>query len=70
MALRQTILTKLLSTATEEASKEISPVEIVDLTDPVLDSAGIDGTIMDMALQTFLRRDGGKKMIGTLLLYT
>ena len=70
MALRLTILIKLLSTTTEKASKYTSPVEIVDLTDPVLFSTGVDSTIMDIALQTFLRRAGGKKMIGMLPFYT
>jgi hypothetical protein len=65
MALRQTLLTKLLSPAGDDENEE-SPrrIKLVDLTDPVLQSTGLDNAIMVIAMHDFTRNTGGRKMIG------
>jgi len=65
MALRQTLLTKLLSPAGDDENEE-SPqrIKLVDLTDPVLQSTGLDNTIMLIAMHDFMHNTGQRKMIG------
>ena len=66
MALRQTLLMKLLST--EPQSHRSEQVTVIDLTDSLLHSTGLDGPIMDIALHEFITSEDGSKMLGTLLL--
>jgi hypothetical protein len=66
MALRQTLLTRLLSPISEEPHDDWR-ITMVDLTDPVLRSTGLDCSILDVALHDFVQGDAGKKLIGTLL---
>ena len=67
MALRQTLLTRLLSTTLEEPHED-RQLTVVDLTDPVLRNTGLDSAIMDIALHDFIQSPGGKKLIGALWL--
>jgi hypothetical protein len=65
MALRQTLLTKLLSPAGEDELEETSRrITLVDLTDPILQSTGIDNAIMTIAIRDSIRSNPGRKMIG------
>jgi hypothetical protein len=67
MALRQTLLTKLLTPVVENAHQDKPrQTTLIDLTDPILRSTGLDGSIMDIALYNFIRSSGGRKMIGAL----
>jgi hypothetical protein len=67
MALRQTILMKLLSPVVENAHQDKPrQTTLVDLTDPVLRTTGLDSSIMDIAFHDFIRSSGGRKMIGAL----
>jgi hypothetical protein len=65
MALRQTLLTKLLSPSGDDENEETPRrIRLVDLTDPVLQSTGLDNAIMVVAMHDFVRGAGGRKMIG------
>ena len=65
MALRQTLLTKLLSPRLDDIhEEEPRRVTLVDLTDSVLWSTALDSAIMDIALCDFISSTRGKKMIG------
>jgi hypothetical protein len=65
MALRQTLLTKLLSPAGDDDNEETPRrIKLVDLTDPVLQSTGLDSAIMVIAMHDFMRSTGGRKIIG------
>lgn len=65
MALRQTLLTKLLSPAGDDENEETRRrIKLVDLTDPVLQSTGLDNAIIVIAMHDFMRSTGGRKMIG------
>jgi hypothetical protein len=66
MALRETLLTRLLSPTSEEQHEDW-PMTVVDLTDPLLRSTGLDSSILDVALHDFVQSHGGKKLIGALL---
>ncbi|KAG9020955.1 hypothetical protein FS842_006931, partial [Serendipita sp. 407] len=65
VALRQTILTELISRGDVEhhsmfsRSREI----LVDLTDPILSATGFDAVLMDMALHEFLNVNKDKKTL-------
>jgi len=66
LALRQTLLTRLLSLTLEELPED-RQMTVVDLTDAVLRNTGLDSAIMDVALHDFVQSPGGKKLIGGLL---
>jgi hypothetical protein len=67
MALRQTLLTALL-TPPPDANRSpfwMERVSLLDLTDPVLASTGLDTVLMDMTLREFMVPvEGTKKLIG------
>ncbi|KIM24813.1 hypothetical protein M408DRAFT_229474 [Serendipita vermifera MAFF 305830] len=64
IALRQTLLTKLLSPAGVEDPEDMArQITLVDLTDPVLNSTRLDSVIMDIAVHDFLRHTAERKMI-------
>jgi hypothetical protein len=67
MALRQTLLSGLLSTQANGSfcsEREI----IVDLGDPILSSTGMENVMMDMVLQQVLRDTSGRKrLVGAVL---
>jgi hypothetical protein len=67
IALRETLLTRLLSPTSEEPHED-GRMTVIDLTDPVLRSTGLDTSILDIALHDFVQSPGGKKLIGGLLL--
>jgi hypothetical protein len=65
MALRQTLLTKLLSPAGDDGIEDTSRrITLVDLTDPILQSTELDSSIMVIAMRDFIRSTPGRKMIG------
>lgn len=65
MAMRQTLLTMLLSASSAWPDSLPSQRVIVDLSDPILSGVSLDHIMMDMALQQFLiSSSGGRKMIG------
>jgi len=67
MALRQTLLTKLLSPRLDNIHEEKRRrITLLDLTDSVLCSTALDSAIMDIALFDFISSTSGKKMIGML----
>jgi hypothetical protein len=66
MALRQTLLTKMLSPAGEDELEETSRrITLVDLTDRILQSTGLDNAIMAIVIRDFIRSTTGRKVIGT-----
>ncbi|KIM20705.1 hypothetical protein M408DRAFT_124315 [Serendipita vermifera MAFF 305830] len=65
IALRQTLLTKLLSPAGDEDPEDmVRQITLVDLTDSVLNSTRLDSAIMDIAVHNFLRHSTERKTIG------
>jgi hypothetical protein len=61
IALRQTILTTLISTD-QEAESDLSRFEkiIVDLTDPILSATQLDATLFNMVLREFVDTGNGE----------
>jgi len=57
MALRQTILTALLSSP-DSSQSDTTPLSsddvVVDMLDPILRQTGLENTLMDMSLRQFL----------------
>jgi hypothetical protein len=67
MALRQTLLTALLAPPPDATRNPLwmERISVLDLTDPVLASTGLDTVLMDMALREFVVPvEGTKKLIG------
>jgi hypothetical protein len=71
MALRQTLLTALLAPPPDATRKPLwmERISVLDLTDPVLASTGLDNVLMDMMLREFMVPvEGTKKLIGQLII--
>lgn len=64
MALRQTLLTTLISTEKEDPIFEGSHTVLIDLTDLVLSSTGMDAVLINIVLRNFLETEPATGMIG------
>ena len=67
MALRQTLLTAVLSPPPDATRNPfwMERVSVLDLTDPILASTGLDTVLMDMALREFMVPvEGTRKLVG------